>query len=1055
MTAKTKRNPPVLPEYLLKSRYYYAVLIDKDGHLIHFNEAFEKLIGPFFLKSKNSTFTQIVAPEYREAFNNLFNYCKAYGSGNASLQLNVSEPPNAPVLHWEFCNHTLSESGWSGVLCIGHLLKNQNADIPETSAGEDEKSYLRAIIDNTLDNVVLMDKNYKVLCFNEVIKNSLIAFRGREIQIGDDYRDFVVPHLMDLFLESHQKALEGEYVVVEAATEANHISIWFRFKVNPVYNPTGNFVGVTLTATNIDERKRAEIRLINSEEKFRKIIDSASNPILIVGKNMRIRMVNPETESVFGYTSQELHNQKIDMLFPLRMQNRLQKFKSDYIHNPGPVKLGTGEYIPARKKNGAELIIEANINSFELEDETFILIILQDITHRILTEQKLKKNNRELTLLNKINDLILRTDSEAAIFNDICKCLITSGGYKLAWIGRKPYKSENSDFVVHVNSYGETSYIENIKIPLSVPAESMGPTASALMHRTTQITNNVETSENFKPWLNIAKKYGIGSSIVIPLPINKDDQYCLNIYSDRIDAFDEIEVAILERLAANLIKAIKNLRTKQEVERVQYLLKERIKELTTIYRITKILQKGNPVNSDILNRIVCTLPAGYQYPDVCEAKIIFDERGYCTPNYRPSNFKQTADFHTRDGKKGYIEVLYTAEKPEEFEGPFLREERALLDTIAEMIVKHYDKNVVYDMLKKSEANLKSVFENTQVGYVLLDVDLNIISMNTRFYEGYNLATGIKLKLNDNFLNKLLPGKRDILSKAIESVNSTMKAIEYDTQYIRNQSTYYFNLGVVPIIDKSVTIGYCLSAMDVTSRKTMEMERIRMMDDLIQRNRNLEQFSYIVSHNIRAPLTNILGLEELLRLDLDEETRETTLHEIRNSAKQLDQVIKDLNDILKVRQEITEIKSEVCFDKLIKDVSQGISNIIKTKNVQIQTDFSQSPCLHSVRSYMQSIFHNLITNSIKYARTGIPAEIRIHTEKKNGQVIIHFRDNGSGIDLKKYGGQIFGLYKRFHPGVEGKGMGLFMVKTQIEAINGSIDIQSEPGKGTSFTITFPE
>ena len=103
--------------------------------------------------------------------------------------------------------------------------------------------------------------------------------------------------------------------------------------------------------------------------------------------------------------------------------------------------------------------------------------------------------------------------------------------------------------------------------------------------------------------------------------------------------------------------------------------------------------------------------------------------------------------------------------------------------------------------------------------------------------------------------------------------------------------------------------------------------------------------------------------------------------------------------------------------------------------------------------MYSIFYNLISNSIKYRQQQVPCLIEIKSRRVKDTIELVFTDNGMGIDLQKRGDQVFGLYKRFHTNIEGKGMGLFMVKTQVETLGGKISIQSEVNKGTEFKIEF--
>ena len=128
-------------------------------------------------------------------------------------------------------------------------------------------------------------------------------------------------------------------------------------------------------------------------------------------------------------------------------------------------------------------------------------------------------------------------------------------------------------------------------------------------------------------------------------------------------------------------------------------------------------------------------------------------------------------------------------------------------------------------------------------------------------------------------------------------------------------------------------------------------------------------------------------------------------------------------------------------------------MINNDQVQIISDFSGAEELVSVRSYLYSIFLNLVSNSIKYKRPGIKPIIEITSAKIKNKIQLTFKDNGLGIDIKNKEDEIFGLYKRFHDHVDGKGLGLFMVKTQVESLGGKIMVASEVNKGSEFRIEF--
>jgi len=242
--------------------------------------------------------------------------------------------------------------------------------------------------------------------------------------------------------------------------------------------------------------------------------------------------------------------------------------------------------------------------------------------------------------------------------------------------------------------------------------------------------------------------------------------------------------------------------------------------------------------------------------------------------------------------------------------------------------------------------------------------------------------------------------------------------------------------------------------DITDQKIQEAERDKITNDLIQRNKDLEQFAYIVSHNLRAPLANIKGLTSLVQIpDLKDEVFDESIHGLQVSVDKLDEVIMDLNFILQIKRDLNEKKEWVNFDTLIENIKIGIYNNLKKENTQIITHFENPKEMFTLKSYLFSIFLNLITNSIKYKSSNKNPIIEIKSAQKNDKIVFTYRDNGSGIDLVKNGDKVFGLYKKFNHDIEGKGMGLFMVKTQVEALGGKITIESEPFKGTLFTIIF--
>lgn len=237
-----------------------------------------------------------------------------------------------------------------------------------------------------------------------------------------------------------------------------------------------------------------------------------------------------------------------------------------------------------------------------------------------------------------------------------------------------------------------------------------------------------------------------------------------------------------------------------------------------------------------------------------------------------------------------------------------------------------------------------------------------------------------------------------------------------------------------------------------ARNKTEEERDQLIEDLTSRNQDLSQFAYITSHNLRAPLSNLIGLIDILNYDLLDEYNKKIVDMFRDSADKLNETIYDLTQMLSLKQS-KEIKIEkVSISRIFKKVCNSFTKQIHTSGIFIHTDF-QCELIPFNKSYLESVLMNLMSNSVKYCSENRPLRIEIATRlDEDDNIILTFSDNGMGIDLLKHKDRIFGLNERFHSHVNGSGVGLFITKTQITSLGGSISVESEVDKGSTFTIT---
>ncbi len=247
-------------------------------------------------------------------------------------------------------------------------------------------------------------------------------------------------------------------------------------------------------------------------------------------------------------------------------------------------------------------------------------------------------------------------------------------------------------------------------------------------------------------------------------------------------------------------------------------------------------------------------------------------------------------------------------------------------------------------------------------------------------------------------------------------------------------------------------GIVISSRDITTRKQIEAERELMIKELLKSNADLKQFSFITSHNLRAPLSNIVGILNIIEYEQLDEYNKNMLAMLGKSVSQLGQTINDLSTILIVKNNVNIEIEEINLKKIFNKVNSVFHNTLNDMCADINLEFKIPHILFNP-TYFESILVNLISNSIKYRSPNRTLSIKISTEEdEDGNISLKFSDNGIGIDLKRHKNNLFGLYQRFHDHTEGHGLGLFIIKSQIVALGGKIDLQSEVDKGTTFIIT---
>ncbi len=257
----------------------------------------------------------------------------------------------------------------------------------------------------------------------------------------------------------------------------------------------------------------------------------------------------------------------------------------------------------------------------------------------------------------------------------------------------------------------------------------------------------------------------------------------------------------------------------------------------------------------------------------------------------------------------------------------------------------------------------------------------------------------------------------------------------------------------PVESEKLVFGI---AKDVTYKKQVETERLALLENLKKVNQEMKQFNLTTSHDLRSPLASLMSVFELL--DVSKISDQETLQLI-DILKLTGENLKDtLNSYVDVLSENISEQIElvnVNFDETLKKVIQSIPTLIKTSKTTIHSDFSKLETITFNATYLESIFLNLVTNAIKYAKPNCPPVVSIFSEQSEGIKQLIISDNGSGFDMKNVKNKIFGLHQTFHENPDSKGVGLYLVHSHITSLGGDIQVESTLNKGTRFTITFKE
>ena len=553
------------------------------------------------------------------------------------------------------------------------------------------------------------------------------------------------------------------------------------------------------------------------------------------------------------------------------------------------------------------------------------------------------------------------------------------------------------------------------------------------------------------------------------------------------------------------------LRDITERKKAEFALVERMKELNCRYAISR-LDRAEIALSTILQKTAEIIPPGWQYPEITCARITFEDQEFKSAKFETTPWSQTSDIYVHDSCVGSVEVYYLEEKPEIDEGPFLKEERDLIDDIARYLSSIIERKEAEAALKESEERYRELFEYAHDLIFTVDTSTGLVTtMNDAAREVLSYEPGdLTNKPYSAFVSPTdLPTVQKQMEAAISDTSETVEA--WCTRKDGTPVLLDLRMRSIPVPGREATLH--VIAYDVTQRRR-ESEAAKRLGEILQQrvrektadleeaNRHLqdtqahlvqaEKFAALgqlaagVAHEINNPLSfvanNLAVLRRDYRLVLDihrlyqQMATEKDPHKRQQLAEQalaraaevdFEYIASNLEHIFdrtadgteRIRRIVIDMRDftrlgeaewkETDINGALDATVTILFNEITARQIQVEKNYQDLPAVYCMPGRINQVLLNIITNAIEAVPEG--GRIVLSTSPVEKGVRIAIADNGHGIPEKDLG-KIFDPFFSTKP--KGSGLGLSISYGIIADHKGSIEVSSTPGQGAEFVITLP-
>ncbi|RQW88428.1 MAG: PAS domain S-box protein [Geobacter sp.] len=774
---------------------------------------------------------------------------------------------------------------------------------------------------------------------------------------------------------------------------------------------------------------------------------NANDSILLLDGDFRVIEANEKALEVYGFSREEITRLGLGDL-------RCETAVPDLDVRMCQVKKAGGlvfESIHCRK-DGSSFPVENSIRYLEIDGRAFFQAITRDISERKKAEARIERLSHLYQALSQVNRCIFFAKDRTGLIVSICRTIVENGRFCMAWVG---FVDAVTRRVVPSGSYGcEDGYLDELVISVEDLPEGHGPTGRAIRESQHVMCQNIGEDSNMEPWREKAQARGYRSSAAFPLSIADKCVGALMVYAPAPDFFDYEIVSLLDELSSNLSHALESLERDEALE----MSRERL----------LFAMKSSSMGSWDWN--------------LTENSFLWDDSMHVLVGLKPGDFSCSMEnfvplIHPSDRERVRQELKCVLAAGSDYEsiyqvvwpngairhlhskGRVYRNEQGNPVRMAGVSWDITDKMQKSDMQQKQKELLQTMLDTIPVMICYFDTDKCLKWANS---EWEKILGWTFLDLNpEEVLEKCCPDEavRGRMLDFFGTANGTWDDFRMHT---RGGSILYTTWAAVKLSDETIfAIGQDISERMKAKNEILSLNAglearvLERTEQLEEANRDLESFSYSVSHDLRAPLRAVKGFVNILK---DEHSNELSQEGLRltnlivENTDRMGRLIADLLAFSRVgRYEIA--REVVSMSDLVGSVIEELQSHEECGGIEFRLE--PLPGAVGDEAMFRQVWMNLLANALKFTLPKGPGCIEVSSLTCDGETVYQVKDSGIGFE-GEFADKLFGIFQRLHSSAEfeGSGVGLAIVQRIVTRHGGKVWAEGVKGEGATFYFSLP-